>query len=1195
MTTEEKRLFIGGLVKGVTEEELVEKFSRFGQVSNVEIKTRATDTDSKTFAYLNLTAEDKAFKKCFTSYNNTKWKGGQLKLQFAKESFLSKLKKEQAEAKLSQEKNKNKPPPVHKSPALETDKKAVPGTPMDDKGTWVMGKYSRVLPVLHLRKPGSRKAVTVDPSKMTHCIKKLKTDDYDPEEHCDLTWQLEENTSDINKRRQGQFPAQEPPQHPATPQQQTSLFCRLQGLASEQHVSDTEMEVVPVGKLQTVSKTPAPSAYDSDDSAGSADTDEIVLKASGKKRTAANLNATAETSLKKKNLLKSSVRGDDSAGHNTPSSKPPKTPNSTRTKKEPLLKNGEQEVKDAKTEEKQKPQFQFAKTPKLKGRALKKSAKLNHSKTASVGNMLAEDASETDSEEAEIEGPTSSSQRKSSNKTPEFKGLGMLSGDSDSEDDVPSAQSPETGSRKSASKAPEFKADNKLELKASKTPDSKANKTPESKSKKTPDLKANKTLANKTPDLKANKTPDLKTNKTSDSKANKTPKSKADKTPEFKGLGVLSSDNEDAMPPARSPETGRSKTKGSNLVTDPSSPVMSASRKRSKPSSSDDSDLDDNDFEKVGKKLAAQALRQKGRGQNSAGKEPQGSVPGTSAALSAKTNVARKRKTCQDEEGQLSSNMQRSHQAYSKFQQEKKKKENLITKTLREGTGSTRIKFSDSEAEDEPANMKPAKMSLFDDSGTDSDNDSEVDFSIRPQFEGSKGKKLFELQSKIMDKRFRFDERFESEDEDEETMEVEEDEPKHDSDDEMAKEKRQNLEILEKVLGYKPRERKRLVYEDMSKRRYNPDSADNHHVLVVKPKRKKLDSSGLDMMKADHSGQQKSIKPDVSADRTEGEDVPDHNVSDSDAQSGTESSEHEDGGESGSEHSEQDAEADSDSENSEQDVEAESDSENSEQVAEEESDSENSEQVAEEESDSENSKQVAKKESDSENSEQDVEAESDSENSEQVAEEESDSENSEQVAEEESDSENSEQDAEEGSSSEDAEGDLDKESSDKTVTLSPTEGENLKNLFGGGSSFSFFGAPETEVESETVTFSKQMDVDKDEDDEEEEEEEMPQLKESRFPETDRVKPPDQQQPSFMVARDDPRLTAAVRFFKRPHPEEFEELNERWSEERQKIMQLVRERHKRACRKERQMKQGIKSRPFVKTKTQKFGKKRNKQY
>ena len=40
---EEKRIFIGGLVKGVTEEELAEKFSRFGQVGQMEIKTRTGD------------------------------------------------------------------------------------------------------------------------------------------------------------------------------------------------------------------------------------------------------------------------------------------------------------------------------------------------------------------------------------------------------------------------------------------------------------------------------------------------------------------------------------------------------------------------------------------------------------------------------------------------------------------------------------------------------------------------------------------------------------------------------------------------------------------------------------------------------------------------------------------------------------------------------------------------------------------------------------------------------------------------------------------------------------------------------------------------------------------------------------------------------------------------------------------------
>ncbi|KAL8581076.1 hypothetical protein ACOMHN_012727 [Nucella lapillus] len=320
----EKRLFVGGLVRGVSEDELVDKFSRFGQVTSLEVKTRVTDADSsKTFAYLNLTADDNAFQKCFTAYNNTKWKGGQLKVQFAKESFLSRLKKEQAKSLSPQQESIRQPAPIFRGPRMDPGHSAVPGTPLDDQGRWVMGQHGCPLPVLRLRKPGSRKLVTVDPSKM--CLKKLRSEDYDDAQQGSLTWELEENLSPIHRLRQGLGPPGQPPtHHPARDQASTqnhqastqnhqastqnhrsslkppssllsdSFFSRLQGLAAQERVFHTEMEVVPIGHVPRHptgrahsgpdSRPRAHGAYDSDSSAGSADTDDIVCRASGKKK-----------------------------------------------------------------------------------------------------------------------------------------------------------------------------------------------------------------------------------------------------------------------------------------------------------------------------------------------------------------------------------------------------------------------------------------------------------------------------------------------------------------------------------------------------------------------------------------------------------------------------------------------------------------------------------------------------------------------------------------------------------------------------------------------------------------------------------------------------------------------------------------------------------------------------------------------
>ncbi|KAJ9601311.1 hypothetical protein L9F63_000533, partial [Diploptera punctata] len=51
MDVVEKRLFVGNLPPGVTEDEILGKFNKFGKVKSVEIKQRP---DSSTFAFLNV-------------------------------------------------------------------------------------------------------------------------------------------------------------------------------------------------------------------------------------------------------------------------------------------------------------------------------------------------------------------------------------------------------------------------------------------------------------------------------------------------------------------------------------------------------------------------------------------------------------------------------------------------------------------------------------------------------------------------------------------------------------------------------------------------------------------------------------------------------------------------------------------------------------------------------------------------------------------------------------------------------------------------------------------------------------------------------------------------------------------------------------------------------------------------------------
>uniref|UniRef100_A0A8C5NX67 Nucleolar protein 8 n=1 Tax=Jaculus jaculus TaxID=51337 RepID=A0A8C5NX67_JACJA len=90
---ETKRLFVGGLGEAISKTDLQNQFSRFGDVSDVEIITRKDEQGNaqKVFAYINISIAEADLKKCMSMLNKTKWKGGTLQIQLAKESFLHRM------------------------------------------------------------------------------------------------------------------------------------------------------------------------------------------------------------------------------------------------------------------------------------------------------------------------------------------------------------------------------------------------------------------------------------------------------------------------------------------------------------------------------------------------------------------------------------------------------------------------------------------------------------------------------------------------------------------------------------------------------------------------------------------------------------------------------------------------------------------------------------------------------------------------------------------------------------------------------------------------------------------------------------------------------------------------------------------------------------------------------------------------
>ncbi|XP_036957837.1 nucleolar protein 8 [Acanthopagrus latus] len=217
-----RRLYVGGLSHSITQKDLKDRFGKFGEVEDVELRTRRDDegVPYKTFGYVNINISEADLKKCLTVLNKSKWKGGTLQIETAKESFLHRLAEERqaaAEQQLqpaAEDKRQKMLESLSKAGVENFNMKAaVPGTEIPGHKDWVVSKFGRVLPVLQLRcQKGSRaRTVKYDPSKYSHNIRKLDRgaeDQHTPVTQ--LTWELQGGDDDISKKRRGEFPPFEP-------------------------------------------------------------------------------------------------------------------------------------------------------------------------------------------------------------------------------------------------------------------------------------------------------------------------------------------------------------------------------------------------------------------------------------------------------------------------------------------------------------------------------------------------------------------------------------------------------------------------------------------------------------------------------------------------------------------------------------------------------------------------------------------------------------------------------------------------------------------------------------------------------------------------------------------------------------------------------------------------------------------------
>ncbi|XP_065059301.1 nucleolar protein 8-like [Rhopilema esculentum] len=187
--SESHRLFLGNLFGTVTDDDIRDRFSSFGQVGDIQIIQRK-DCEGhlhKTFAYVNIHSSSTKIEKCVSLYNKSRWHGKAIEVQKAKEFYLTRLKRERQSKDRCLVEEKKPKSYTDIEAKLQNMKATVPGVMISGEMDWVVGKYRRPLPVLRMRGK-SQNLQRIDPSKHCHQLKKIKDDETYPGNNCKLSW-----------------------------------------------------------------------------------------------------------------------------------------------------------------------------------------------------------------------------------------------------------------------------------------------------------------------------------------------------------------------------------------------------------------------------------------------------------------------------------------------------------------------------------------------------------------------------------------------------------------------------------------------------------------------------------------------------------------------------------------------------------------------------------------------------------------------------------------------------------------------------------------------------------------------------------------------------------------------------------------------------------------------------------------------
>ncbi|KAG1174674.1 hypothetical protein G6F70_004666 [Rhizopus microsporus] len=161
-----------GLHSSITEDQIKERFSKFGTISNVQV---AKDCENlcRGFAHMNIETTTKKWAQCLSVFKGSKWKGQEIKIEEAKMDYKEREALRQQKIEERQERKRKRLARWNDSDGFHAkDMSLITDNNINNKRGWKRGRYGRAIAVMRLSKPDGTKFV-FDPTHYKNNLTKL--------------------------------------------------------------------------------------------------------------------------------------------------------------------------------------------------------------------------------------------------------------------------------------------------------------------------------------------------------------------------------------------------------------------------------------------------------------------------------------------------------------------------------------------------------------------------------------------------------------------------------------------------------------------------------------------------------------------------------------------------------------------------------------------------------------------------------------------------------------------------------------------------------------------------------------------------------------------------------------------------------------------------------------------------------------